>query len=270
MKDIPLPDVGARWGFFLDIDGTLLSIAPTPGAVRVAPALTDLLRHLRRASGGALALVSGRRLADIDTLFGTSIVAAAGLHGIERRRADGSLDIAPISSDLLAPVHSAFYAHAAIRPGLLLEDKGPTIALHYRLAPDEGEGVRQLAHALVEDAAGALRLLDGDRVVEVQPSGFDKGRAVRSFLAEPPFIGRRPVFIGDDVTDEDAFASVAAQGGIAIRVARGRPRPAFTAATSELPTVEAVHAWLRAALARLEGRDGPGGLADTASAACLP
>jgi trehalose 6-phosphate phosphatase len=270
MTDIPLPDAGARWCFFLDIDGTLLAIAATPGAVRVGPELTELLHRLSQVSGGAVALVSGRRLADIDALFGGAVVAAAGLHGLERRRADGSLDLAQTAPDLLAPVQAAFYAHAATRPGLLLENKGQTIALHYRLAPEEGDDVRRLGRWLVDEAGGALRLLDGDRVVEVQPSGFDKGRAVRSFLTEPPFLGRRPVFIGDDVTDEDGFASVVERGGIAIRVARGRAPPAATVATSELATTDAVHAWLRAVVDRLDQDARRRGGAAAASPAGLP
>jgi trehalose 6-phosphate phosphatase len=251
MNDMPLPDTGARWGFFLDIDGTLLAIAPTPGAVRVTPELSGLLGRLGAASNGALALISGRRLADIDALFGGAIPAVAGLHGLERRRADGSLDLADTSSDLLQPVFTAFYAHAATRPGLLLENKGGTLALHYRLAPEAGPGVRDLARMLVDQADGALRLLDGDSVVEVQPCGFDKGRAIRSFLDEAPFQGRRPVFVGDDVTDEDGFTAVTNSGGIAIRVSRGRPRPAYSAATYELPSTEAVQDWLAAVVERL-------------------
>ncbi len=252
MMEIPLPQAGSRWGFFLDIDGTLLAIAPTPGAVRVPPALAHLLARLQQLCDGALALVSGRAIADIDRLFDKSIAAAAGLHGMERRRADGTMEIAPISTEGLAPVQAAFYAFAATRPGLLLEDKGRTIALHYRLAPDQGPEVRRLAQALVGAVPGTLRLLEGDKVVEVQPVGFDKGRAIRSFLMEPPFGGRRPVFIGDDITDEDGFAAVAEQGGIAIRVTRDRAELPRTLAPFELGTIEAVYAWLEAAADRLE------------------
>jgi trehalose 6-phosphate phosphatase len=171
---------------------------------------------------------------------------------MERRRADGTMEIAPISTEGLAPVQAAFYAFAATRPGLLLEDKGRTIALHYRLAPDQGPEVRRLAQALVGAVPGTLRLLEGDKVVEVQPVGFDKGRAIRSFLMEPPFGGRRPVFIGDDITDEDGFAAVAEQGGIAIRVTRDRAELPRTLAPFELGTIEAVYAWLEAAADRLE------------------
>jgi trehalose 6-phosphate phosphatase len=256
MTQPPLPGRGETWALFLDVDGTLLSIADTPQAVRVEPTLLALLDRLRGSCDGALALVSGRRLADLDTLFDPLHLPAAGLHGMERRAADGTLVKAVLPDEAVARIRPVLAAYAAARPGLLLEDKGRSLALHYRLAPAEGEGILRLADRLAAAAGGALRIIDGRKVVEIQPWGSDKGKAIAAFMAEPPFRGRRPVFAGDDTTDEDGFAAVNALGGLSIKVtgppSGERHGPVATAAQYSVADVAALHAWLKMAAPAME------------------
>jgi trehalose 6-phosphate phosphatase len=169
--------------------------------------------------------------------------AAAGLHGLERRRADGILDcvVDSASAAALDRLRPKLAALAADGTGLTLEDKGGTLALHYRAAPQREPEIRAVVEALHRELASSLRLITGKMVVEFQPRSADKGRAIAAFLAEPPFLGRRPIFVGDDTTDEDGFAEIHHRGGIAVRVG---PLEGATAANYRLPTVEAVLAWL--------------------------
>jgi trehalose 6-phosphate phosphatase len=251
----PLPQLGDRWALFLDVDGTLVTIEQTPEAVRVEPALRLLLERLAGANDGALALVSGRSLASIDALFTPLRLPAAGLHGWERRRGDGTLAPGGEPTQILAPLRPVLLAFAAARPGLRVEDKGGSLALHYRLAPHYAAAVCQRAR---ESAAAEpqLRLIEGRKVVELVPRGSDKGAAIADFLAEPPFAGRIPVYAGDDTTDEDGFAAVNRQGGLSIKIANpeGRGRSP-TQARHRLPSIAALHVWLAALAERLD----PGG-----------
>ena len=241
------PPLAAEAALFIDVDGTLLEIAPRPELVRVPRDLPLLLERLAAQRGGALALVSGRRLADLDRLFDPWRGAAAGLHGAERRRLDGSSadhrdngwDAAAIAAlDLLRPQLRDIVAQLT---GTWLEDKGQTLALHYRAAPEKADEIRDRVGRLVRQADDHLRLIDGKMVVELQSSRHGKGAAIAAFLDEPPFKGRPPVFIGDDTTDEDGFAEVNRQGGISIRVG---PPASVTQAAFALPTVAAALAWL--------------------------
>jgi trehalose 6-phosphate phosphatase len=237
------PPLDPLSALFLDVDGTLLEIAPRPELVRVPDGLPSLLIRLSAAREGALALISGRPLAQLDQLFQPWQGAAAGLHGLERRRADGLLDCVvdgdgAAALDCLRPKLAAL---AADGTGLTLEDKGGTLALHYRATPEREPELRAIVEALHREIASRLRLIAGKMVVEFQPRSADKGRAIAAFLAEPPFLGRPPVFVGDDTTDEDGFAEIRRRGGIAVRVG------AFdnaTIANYSLPSVEAVLAWL--------------------------
>lgn len=254
MRDVPpLPGAGDRWALFLDVDGTLVAIAPTPETVRAEPRLLPLLDRLRVASEGALALVSGRSLASIDRVFEPLVLPAAGVHGWERRRADGTALPIKVSAEALLPVRTALETYAAAHPGVLFEDKGDSVALHYRLAPRYGAAVRQLARRLLAEHPG-LRLIEGRKVVEFVPRGTDKGVAVDAFLAEPPFAGRYPVYLGDDATDEDAFAAVNRRGGLSIRIDDPEQRRRSTAAQFRLPSVNAVHDWLAAVAKQLDGQ----------------
>lgn len=243
----PRPD----WAFFLDVDGTLLEIAATPEAVRAEAELLGTLDALRRASGGALALLSGRRIADLDRIFWPLTLPAAGVHGLERRRADGSSET--ISAAPMDELREPLAAFASRNSGLRLEDKGLALALHYRGAPQLEDAVRAFARSLAERSSGAFRLLEGKMVVEFHARRSDKGRAIEAFMAEPPFCGRRPVFAGDDVTDEDGFHAVTRLGGVALHVGEERA----SAAQWRLPSVVALRAWLQAAAVAAADRTQP-------------
>jgi trehalose 6-phosphate phosphatase len=249
----PLPAEAERWALFLDVDGTLISIAATPEAARPEPALLPLLETLQRGCDAALALVSGRSLASIDGLFAPLRLPAAGLHGWERRRADGSLAPTDEPSGLLQRLRPRLEAYVRTRPELLLEDKGGSLALHYRLAPERGPALLRYARRLAQ-VEPDLHLLAGRKVVELQPRGADKGKAIAAFLAEAPFAGRRPVFAGDDTTDEHGFAAVNALGGLSVRVADPETRARPSAAQHCVPGVEALHRWLGEVAQLLEGR----------------
>jgi len=237
------PPASLEWAFFLDVDGTLIGLADTPDAVEVNQSLLDLIGDLHRYTAGALALVSGRMIADLQSRIGLRQLPMAGLHGLERRDSAGRLWIhaAPPAAknaikERLAPI-------LARHPGLLLEDKGLTLALHYRLAPAMAGYVHQIMARFAHVPGEGLELQRGKCVVEIKPAGIDKGSAVAEYLAEFPFKGRRPVFIGDDLNDERGFAEVNKQDGISIKVGKGPSCARF-----RLADVAAVHQWLEAAL----------------------
>lgn len=227
------------WALFLDVDGTLLHLADTPEAVEVSDHLRRVLTDLAPVFGGAVALISGRRVEDLDRLFSPLCLPAAGLHGLEHRAADGTVRMLGDTA-MLDPLRGPLRDFANAHDGVILEDKERALALHYRRAPQ----VEVLARQFVADLAGRrpenLRVIDGKMVLEIKPRLSDKGAAVRSFLDEPPFEGRLPVFIGDDVTDEDAFRAVNALGGHSIRVGDGRD----SQARWQLSDVNAVLEWL--------------------------
>jgi trehalose 6-phosphate phosphatase len=236
------PTLDRHAALFLDVDGTLLEIAARSDLVRVPAGLPGLLADLAAQRDGALALISGRPLAELDRLFRPWRGAAAGVHGSERRRADGTADHradseAAAALDLIRPRLTAF---AGARSGVVLEDKRSTVALHYRAAPARAAEILALAETLRGKVGTALRLIAGKMVVEFQPHGADKGAAIAAFLNEPPFLGRRPIFVGDDATDEDGFAEINRRDGIAIRVGQS----ARTFAGYTLPSVAAVLVWL--------------------------
>lgn len=229
--------------FFLDVDGTLIDIADTPDAVNVDIALLDLIARLHKASGGAVALVSGRALTDLDGLLGALRLPLAGQHGMERRDAAGRLWIHAAPPAAKCAIKDALSPVLARHPGLLLEDKGLTLALHYRLAPHLASYANRLMMGLAAVAGAGLEIQRGKRVVEVKPKGIDKGTAVAEYLAESPFRGRTPVFIGDDLNDEHGFAEVNKVGGISIKVGNGGSNARF-----RLRDVAAVRRWLVDAL----------------------
>ena len=245
----PLPTPRADWALFLDFDGTLANIAASPCGVSVDPGLRPTLAALREALGGAVALVSGRTLAKLDELLAPLVLPAAGLHGLERRRADGTITRADEAEAAgpLAAVRERLTAFAAAAPGVLLEDKGLTLALHYRDAQHlKAECRRAVAEALAA-SGGGLHLLEGKMMFEIKVDGSDKGTAIEAFLAEPPFAGRTPAFFGDDVTDEDGFAAVNRHGGVTVRVGDG----AATAARWRIASVDALLVWLAKAPAAI-------------------
>lgn len=234
-----MPPIPEHAAIFLDIDGTLVRLAERPDAVRIDAGLLALLGRLREATGGALALISGRSIADIDSLFAPARFAIAGQHGAERRSADASLHFhAPLASRLREPAE-ALRRLVREHPGLLLEEKGASLALHYRGAPSlaalaERE-VRQAVVALGDD----FELQAGKLVFEAKPSGKDKGTAIAEFMAEAPFAGRSPVFVGDDLTDELGFDLVNRIGGETVKVGPGPTRARW-----RLGNADDVRRWL--------------------------
>lgn len=231
------------WAYFLDVDGTLIELADTPDAVQVDAALLDLIVRLHRASGGAVALVSGRAVADLRRHLGRLRLPLAGQHGLERRDAAGKLHLQRTPPASRRAIKAALAPVLARHPGLLLEDKGLALALHYRRAPHLAAYAQRLMARLAAAAGPELELQRGKRVAELKPAGVNKGTAVTAYLAEAPFKGRRPVFIGDDLNDEHAFAEVNRRGGVSIKVGRGASCARF-----RLRDVAAARAWLMAAL----------------------
>jgi trehalose 6-phosphate phosphatase len=250
MNEVLVPDWRDDWALFLDVDGTLLEIAATPASVRVPRRLIDVLAGVSAKLGGALALVSGRALADVDSLFAPLRVPAAGAHGAERRTASGNV-LRQDDSVALAPAKRLLAAWAAAHAGVLLEDKGSALALHYRLAPELEAGARQVAGAALSAAGPRFQLQDGKKVLEIRATAVNKGQAIEAFMREPPFAGRVPVFLGDDVTDEDGFAFVNRFGGHSIRVGLDRATRARWRLADEAQAVR----WLESHLAG-DGHDG--------------
>lgn len=224
---------------FLDFDGTLVDLAPTPGGVRLEPGVVEALALLAERHGGALALVSGRPIAQIDAMLAPLVLPVAGVHGVERRGADGVLHVAPTPD--VSPVLARAQALAALHPGLLVEQKRGAVALHYRLAPELEPLCLQEMTAAVQACPGIL-LLHGKMVLEAKPAASDKGGAIAAFMAESPFAGRRPVFAGDDTTDEAGFAFIQQAGGQGVKVGSGP-----SAATLRLASPGALRAALLAA-----------------------
>jgi trehalose 6-phosphate phosphatase len=210
------PEITSGMALLLDLDGTLLDFAPTPDAVVVPPTLPPALATLQARLGGALAIVTGRPVAQIDALL-PGLPAVAGEHGGAIRRAPGT----PVERDIHPPVPPAWLADAeatlAAHPGTLLERKAHGVALHFRRAPEAGPALRSLAEGLVA-ILPSHALLAGNMVWEVRPRGIHKGNAVRVLMSRPPFQGRTPLFVGDDITDEDAIAAARALGGIGLKV----------------------------------------------------
>ena len=248
MTGLPVPPASLLDGaaLFLDFDGTLVELADTPDSILVPAGLSGLLDRLSQRLGGRLALLSGRPIADLDRHVGPTGIARSGSHGLEIRLAGGGGRSAQ-APDGLEAAKSSVAEFAAARPGLLAEDKPAGVALHYRLAPElAAEAERFMADLAI---VTGLQVQRGKMVAELRPAGPDKGSALRELMAEPSFAGARPVFVGDDLTDEHGFAAAAAMGGAGILV--GPPRP--TAATWRLAGVKEVALWLDRALEAMGG-----------------
>ena len=236
-----MPPYAANWAFFLDIDGTLLDIEGHPDHVRIGRAELDLVDGLYRATSGALALVSGRPLAGIDVLFHPLKLPIAGQHGAERRDGNGRRHRHQFPVEALHGAAAPVRKFVARNEGLIFEDKGASVALHYRLAPQLADAARKVVEDAVRAAGGAIEMQVGKMVFELKPAGCDKGKAIEEFMTDPSFAGRTPVFLGDDVTDEYGFRVVNQLNGHSIKVG-----PGPTDARWRLANPSAAKAWLGA------------------------
>ena len=237
------PPPTAADALFLDFDGTLVELAERPNLVKIAPELPALLAAASAANGEALAIVSGRRLASIDALLKPMRFAGAGLHGAELRT--DPREAAPAQQTTLDAAAHWLAARLEDEPGLWLEDKGAAMALHYRGVP---ERAGQAEHLLREAVRGLeVEILSGKDVFEARPRGVNKGEALRALMRHAPFAGRRPVYVGDDSTDEDGIAAAQALGGLGIKVGEGASQAAL-----RLENPAAVRAWLSG----IKGRTG--------------
>jgi len=239
----PLPAADARWALFLDVDGTLLDFVDDPLAVRADAPLRELLHALHRALDGAMALVSGRGVPDLDRIFGAPHWAAAGLHGLQLRHADGSVREIATAPAQQARLCGAAQALVAGFAGVTWEDKHNGVALHCRRAPAQFGPLHAAATALLSQLPG-YELQPGNLVLEFKPRGMDKGKALLQLLDSEPFRGRLPVYLGDDLTDEHAFAGINRCNGISVRVGGREP----THARFTLPGPAATQAWLNRVL----------------------
>ena len=238
------PPFARDWCLFLDIDGTLLEHRDRPEDVVVDEALRRLIGRLAGALDGAVALISGRAIEDVERLFAPLSVPVAGLHGVEHRDSEGRVHRHAMDEKALGSARAHLEHVAAQNPGLFLEDKGLSLALHYRTAPESAPVAEEAIRAVARDLGIRFEIQQGKMVWEVKPSGYDKGTAIEEYLDEPPFIGRTPVFLGDDLTDEVGFALVNRLDGHSIKVGAGRTRAHW-----RLPDALAVRGLL-AALAR--------------------
>jgi trehalose 6-phosphate phosphatase len=237
----PTPIDPRTTAIFLDIDGTLLDIAPTPLEVKVSDALRANLASLSRMFHGAVAFVSGRPIAEMDRLFDPLRLAAVGGHGAEIRYAPGGeirrSEIATLDEDLRAE----FSRIGRIGDGVIVEDKGYSLAIHFRLAPQlGGEIMKSVAAVCKDDRCSALEILPGKAVVEIKPGGYDKGTGLREMMSVRPFTGRTPIFVGDDVTDSAAFAVLQDFAGTGFSVGGVVPGTSFN-----FDGPQDVRGWLR-------------------------
>jgi trehalose 6-phosphate phosphatase len=210
MIQMSLPAPALEWCLFLDVDGTLVEFTDSPLETFADDELKEVLKQVAERLGGALALVSGRGLEYLDALFAP--------HGVERRKASGAINGASFVDSQLDGARSALMALVHAHPGTSLEDKGRTLAVHFRMAPQFESTIRESLTPIAKRLGSNYHIQDGNMVLEIKPKGFTKGSAISAFMLEPPFSGRTPVFVGDDLTDQDGFRVVESRGGISIAV----------------------------------------------------
>lgn len=244
--DRTLPTVARDWALFLDVDGTIVDYAPRPDAAIVPPSLAKTLGALFSLLDGALAIVSGRSIANLDRLFAPLVLPTAGQHGAEARLGDRKCAVGSHSLALEAILRSAYAFDEG--SSLLIENKGLSATIHYGETSSMPDALGEILRAAVARSGGAYRLLASRRGFDIVPSAVDKGRAVDWFMRAAPFAGRVPVFIGDDRTDEDGFAVVAARGGHAIKVGPS----AGSVAPWHVRDPRTLREWLHGSLASLE------------------
>ena len=233
------PPPSLDWCLFLDVDGTLVELTDTPSQTVADADIKMLLQELAERLNGAVALISGRKIETLDQLFAPLQLPAAGLHGVERRKAGGAVRGASFMDSQLDAARGAIKNLVAAHPGTLVEDKERTIAIHFRMAPQYEETIRQSIIDIARPLGNNYHIQGGSMMFEIKPRGFSKATAIQAFMNESPFSGRLPVFIGDDLTDQDGFAMVESRGGVSVGVGE-RVHGHFY-----LENVAAVRAWLR-------------------------
>ena len=234
------PVLTGTHAFFFDLDGTLADIKPQPHQVSIPVGVRAALRQLAQNNDGAVALISGRSMDELDALAGAGCFPLAGVHGAERRDISGQTHRVTLPETLVHALEQQLRNALVDLPGATLESKGMAFALHYRLAPQHQQAITELAERLVQRWP-MLALQPGKCVLELKPQGVNKGEAIRAFMQEPPFVNKTPVFVGDDLTDEAGFKVINQMGGYAVKVGQGE-----TDAKWRLDNVAAVHQWLLA------------------------
>lgn len=230
----------SRYAILLDIDGTILDIAPTPHEVQVPDGLRRALKRLIERTGGALALVSGREIEDIDKVFAPLRLAAVGGHGAEIRVSPGASNYERRGGFLEADLRRQLCQIGSHNPGVIVEDKGFSIALHYRLAMEKELPLKEAVYAACASyPSSPIEILPGKAVIEIKARGVNKGTGVRELMMHPPFAGRFPLFIGDDTTDEDAFAVLPDFNGMGMSVGR-----VFPGTAGKFQAPQDVRTWL--------------------------
>jgi trehalose 6-phosphate phosphatase len=224
----------------LDVDGTIVDLAPTPREVWIPPSLRQVLSRLLERTDGAVALVSGRSVKDLDLIFDPLLLTTVGGHGAELRLVNHGQRAATKAAPLDAALTRQLAAIGQSGPGILVEDKGYSLALHYRLAPDKEQFIRsEVARICAEFPPDSIEILPGKAVIEIKRAGFSKATGVRTLMTFSPFAGRHPIFVGDDTTDECVFAIMPELDGLAISVGRKAP-----GVTGYFDTPGSVRAWL--------------------------
>lgn len=243
IEGLPLPAPDRRWALFFDLDGTLVDLAPQPDMVVMPETLIDLLQSVQHELHGALAVISGRPLGQLDALLAPWRPSAAGEHGAQCRLPSGVMAPPPGLPTVPAAWRRAADALASEIDGIVVEQKEMGIAVHYRQAPDRETMVHHVLQRMVAERPREFMAMPGLMLVEIRPRAVDKGWAMERLMHEKPFAGRIPVFVGDDVTDEDGFRAAEARGGYGLHVHRYFPRG-----------VAQVHEWLLDVLKVLQAR----------------
>jgi trehalose 6-phosphate phosphatase len=221
LKQPVLSHQSEDYALFLDFDGTLVEIVERPDAVAVDPALPEILTRLQERLGGALAIISGRPITFLDSRFRPHLFDIAGLHGLEHRIGGRLSECDPEKHPQLRDMAARLDEIVAPKKGVLIEDKGCSVAIHWRLAPQEKDFALATAHAAIEALGSDYRVQHGKAVAEILPAAAGKGKIIEHFLHEEPYRGRRPIFVGDDLTDENGFKTVNAHGGLSVRIGAG-------------------------------------------------
>jgi trehalose 6-phosphate phosphatase len=241
MDKTKLPEFKPDWAFFLDVDGTLLELASHPDAVVLKPQLTETLDLLRMSINGAIAFISGRSIIDVDNLFKPLRLPIAGQHGLERRDYQNEIHYHKSPNGEMKNARQVLSSFADDNQGILIEDKGISLAVHYRQAPELKNKLDVLLKKLIDRLGDDFHLQQGKMIYEIKPGGKNKGIAIEEYMQESPFRGRIPVFIGDDVTDEDGFRSINKMHGHSIKVGCGNSEAHW-----RLPDSDSVLEWLMA------------------------